>query len=67
MKGKQPSFNDSGVFLSARERTAIKAERDMNDRLKITYMKDRTGDSFDAIISGKYLQITEGNGPFNLS
>ncbi|MCP4341784.1 MAG: ribonuclease R [Desulfobulbaceae bacterium] len=49
---KQPSFNDSGVFLSARERTAIKAERDMNDRLKIGYMKKRIGDSFNAIISG---------------
>jgi ribonuclease R len=49
---KPPSFNNSGVFLSARERTAIKAERDMNDRLKIGYMKDRIGDSFDAIISG---------------
>jgi ribonuclease R len=28
------------------------AERDMNDRLKVGYMKDKIGDSFEAIISG---------------
>jgi ribonuclease R len=61
---KQRSFNDSGIFLSARERTAIKAERDMNERLKVNYMKSRTGESFDAIISGVtenalYVEIQE--------
>ncbi|MGB3213017.1 MAG: ribonuclease R [Desulforhopalus sp.] len=51
-KKQQSSMKESGEFLSARERTAISAERDMNDRLKIGYMKNRIGDSFDAIISG---------------
>ncbi len=40
------------------------AERDMHDRLKIGYMKNRIGDSFDAIISGVtenslYVEIQE--------
>lgn len=61
---QQPSLKESGVFLSARERTAVMAERDMNERLKIGYMKNRIGDSFDAIISGVtenalYLEIQE--------
>ncbi len=46
------SFKDAGEFLSARERTAIMAERDMQERLKIFYMQRHLGDSFDAIISG---------------
>jgi ribonuclease R len=56
---RPPSHKESGEFLSGRERNAIMAERDMNDRLKITYMKDRIGDSFEATISG----VTE-NGLF---
>ncbi len=47
-----PSFKEAGEFLSTRERTAIMAERDMQERLKIAYMQNRLGDSFDAIISG---------------
>ncbi len=43
---------EAALFLSGRERTAIDAERDMNDRLKISYMKDRVGDLFSAVISG---------------
>jgi ribonuclease R len=46
------SLKKAGDFLSARERTAIMAERDMQERLKISFMKDHVGDSFDAIISG---------------
>jgi ribonuclease R len=46
------SFKEAGEFLSARERTAIMAERDMHERLKITYMQNHLGDAFDAIISG---------------
>ncbi len=46
------SFKDAGEFLSARERTAIMAERDMQERLKIHFMQNHLGDSFDAIISG---------------
>lgn len=38
--------------LSTRERMAVKAERDMNDRLKVEFMKKHIGESFDGIISG---------------
>ncbi len=41
-----------GPFLSTRERVAVSAEREMNDRLKVRYMQDKTGESFDAVISG---------------
>ncbi len=66
---KQPNrqlqyLKEAGDFLSTRERTAVMAERDMNDRLKIAYMQNRIGDSFEAIISGVsenalYLEIQE--------
>ena len=39
-------------FLSDRERTAVKAEREMTERLKVRYMGRRIGDKFQAIISG---------------
>ncbi|MFH0781204.1 MAG: ribonuclease R [Pseudomonadota bacterium] len=47
-----PAFKEAGDFLSARERTAIQAERDMHERLKIAFMQKHLGDSFAAIISG---------------
>ena len=49
---KKQSFTEAAEFLSGRERTAVLAERDMNDRLKVGYMQHRIGDSFEAIISG---------------
>ena len=39
-------------FLSGRERTAVSAEREMNDRLKLLYMEKHSGETFAAIISG---------------
>jgi len=42
----------AGEFLSSRERVAVDAEREMVDRLKVRYMQDKIGESFDAIISG---------------
>lgn len=52
-KSKAPQgLKEAGEFLSARERTAITAEREIHDRLKIIYMKDHIGESFDAVISG---------------
>ncbi|WP_457575423.1 ribonuclease R [Desulfomarina sp.] len=39
-------------FLSGRERTAVKAEREMTERLKVRYMGRRIGEKFQAIISG---------------
>lgn len=61
---RQSRLAQAGEFLSARERTAVTAERDMNDRLKIGYMKHRVGESFEAIISGVtenalYVEIQE--------
>ena len=49
---KKESYKEVGPFLSARERIAVTAERDMNDRLKVAYMKDKIGEQFSAIISG---------------
>jgi ribonuclease R len=49
---KQMSLKDVGQFLSSRERVAISAEREMNDRLKLHFMENRIGETFDAVISG---------------
>lgn len=46
------SLQKKGAFLSARERTGIRAEREMDERLKVRYMKKHLGESFAAIISG---------------
>lgn len=46
------SIKDMGVFLSARERVAVTAERDMNDRLKVRFMHNKVGENFKAVISG---------------
>ena len=43
---------DSDEYLSTRERRAIDAEREINDRLKLLYIEKHLGDSFKAIISG---------------
>lgn len=49
---KQLPLKDAGDFLSGRERAAVNAEREMNDRLKLLYMENHIGETFDAIISG---------------
>lgn len=51
-KTHKESYHEAGTFLSGRERVAVTAERDMNDRLKVAYMKDKIGEKFSAIISG---------------
>ncbi len=43
---------EMGTFLSARERIAVTAERDMNDRLKVRFMHGKIGETFQAVISG---------------
>ena len=45
-------YTEKTDFLSGRERTAVSAEREMNDRLKLLYMEKHCGESFAAIISG---------------
>ena len=49
---KEKKRSEIASHLSTRERMAIKAERDMNDRLKVEFMKKHIGESFDGIISG---------------
>jgi ribonuclease R len=49
---ESPTLQQAGEFLSNREREAMLAERDMHDRLKISYMKSRVGEVFTAVISG---------------
>jgi len=46
------ALKEAGLFLSARERAAISAERDMVDRLKAQFMSSRIGDIFEAVVSG---------------
>ena len=38
-------------YLSERERLAMEAERDIEDRIRVLFMKDRVGDEYDGIIS----------------
>ncbi len=45
-------MKEMGVFLSARERVAVTAEREMNDRLKVRFMQNKVGEIFEAVISG---------------
>ncbi len=51
-KKESVSTKEMGTFLSARERVAVTAEREMNDRLKIRFMHTKIGETFQAIISG---------------
>ncbi len=57
-------LQETGAFLSNRERVGIRAERDMNGRLKARYMKKHIGEKFEAIISGVndfaiFIELTE--------
>ena len=49
---KNRSAAKSGDFLSNRERAAIKAGRELDDRLKCIFMEKHIGESFEAIVSG---------------
>ena len=51
-RNKRIPLKEAGDFLSQRERTAINAEREINDRLKLLFMEKHIGDTFDAVISG---------------
>lgn len=51
-KNQQSVLIEHGQFLSSRERVAINAERDITDRLKVFFMSQFIGDTFNAIISG---------------
>ena len=49
-------LTEQAAYLSKRERTAVTAERDMADRLKVYFMEQYLGENFKAVISG----ISEG-------
>ncbi|MCI5192416.1 MAG: ribonuclease R [Candidatus Electrothrix sp. AU1_5] len=42
----------AGTFLSARERVAVEAERDVQARLAALYLRDKVTEQFEAVISG---------------
>ncbi|MCI5126475.1 MAG: RNB domain-containing ribonuclease [Candidatus Electrothrix sp. AR5] len=42
----------AGTFLSARERVAVEAERNVQARLAALYLRDKVTEQFEAIISG---------------
>lgn len=44
--------HDSGIDLSACERRADEAERDVDDLYKVVYMSERIGQEFDGVVSG---------------
>ncbi|SHO45116.1 ribonuclease R [Desulfopila aestuarii] len=46
------NLTEQGTFLSGRERTAVNAEREMNDRLKMLYIEKHLEEEYSAIISG---------------
>ena len=67
-------LKEAGPFLSARERTAIDAERDITERLKVQFMSTQIGKPFKAVISGVsesalYIELLDTfvNGVINLS
>ena len=52
--GQSPaeSLVEAGSFLSGRERTAVDAEREVVDRIKVRYMSEKVGESFDGVVAG---------------
>ncbi len=51
-KQQEHSMQDMGKNLSVRERLAITAEREINDRLKVRFMHNKVGETFAAVVSG---------------
>jgi len=49
---RQMDLVEAGEFLSTRERKAEKAEREVVEKMKVRYMAERVGESFEGIISG---------------
>lgn len=62
--GETVSTDESGAFLSKRERVAVEADREMVERLQVHFMADRIDESFAAVISGVtafglFVELTE--------
>lgn len=49
---KGTTLADAALYLSKRERIAVNIERNVQSRLNVLFLKDRVGETFDAIISG---------------
>ena len=47
-----PDLQQAGDFLSARERAAVDAERELTERLQVRFMAEKIGETFGGIISG---------------
>ncbi|MDH3392613.1 MAG: RNB domain-containing ribonuclease, partial [Desulfobulbaceae bacterium] len=52
--GQSPaeSLVEAGSFLSKRERTAVDAEREVVDRIKVRFMSEKVGESFEGVVAG---------------
>jgi len=62
--GEGVSTEESGTFLSKRERVAVEADREMVERLQVHFMADKIDETFEAIISGVtafglFVELTE--------
>jgi len=58
------STEESGAFLSKRERVAVEADREMIERLQVHFMADKIDETFEALISGVtafglFVELTE--------
>lgn len=56
LSGNQPVYSEEELIamaghLSDRERLVMEAERELEDRIRILYMKDKVGEVFDGVIS----------------
>ena len=52
MKVSEKVLADSAEHLSNRERVAMEAEREILDRYRVRFMKDKIGEEFEGIVSG---------------
>ncbi len=69
LAGKPPVYNEEELaatasHLSERERLVMEAERELEDRIRILYMKDRVGEVFEGVIShvtsfGFFVELSE--------
>lgn len=69
LAGKQPAYNEEELaamasHLSERERLVMEAERELEDRIRILYMKDKVGEIFEGVIShvtsfGFFVELSE--------
>lgn len=51
-EGSDARLAAAGDFLSGREKNATEAEWEMIDRLKVRFMANKVGETFDGIVSG---------------